>query len=154
MGREIRRVAPNWKHPKDAARNFIPMYDKSFREGVEDWKAGYASWERGERPDYCSEGSQSLEFWEWEGPPPDREMYRPDWTDEPTWFQVYETVSEGTPVTPPFPTEKELIDYLVTHGDFWCQSRPNENPPSHEAATAFVTQGWAPSMVIVSRIQP
>lgn len=58
--------------------------------------------------------------------PPEREYYR-SWKDEDaTWFQVWETVSEGTPVTPPFATKEELIDYLVANGDFWDQKRRQE----------------------------
>jgi hypothetical protein len=73
------------------------------------------------------------------------------------WWQVYETVSEGTPVTPPFATKEELIEYLVEHGDFWdqrnrhdyrCYVDPGCYPPwSRKAATTFVMEdGWCPSM--------
>lgn len=31
MGREIRRVPPNWRHPRDEhTRRYIPLYDKSY----------------------------------------------------------------------------------------------------------------------------
>ena len=39
------------------------------------------------------------------------------------WWQVWETVSEGSPVTPAFATAEELIEYLVTDGDAWDQKR-------------------------------
>lgn len=63
-------------------------------------------------------------------------------------WQVWETVSEGSPVTPVFPTKEALVDYLAANGDTWCQKR-GENPPSREAAQAFVDGGWVPSMVMV-----
>ena len=141
MGREIRRVPPNWEHPRNERGEFRAMYDRTYAEAVAEWTAGYAKWEAGERKSDC-------EFWEWEGNPPDPDYYRPEFTEEPTWFQVYQTVSEGTPVTPPFATEDELIDYLVENGDFWCQERPNESPPSRESATAFVKSGWVPSGLV------
>jgi len=121
---------------------------------VQEWKDGLLAWERGERPDYCSEKSKSLEYWEYSGGPPDREYYRPEWTSEPTHYQVYETVSEGTPVTPHFATKEELINYLVEFGDEWDQSRTREGRQQSSGwprknAEDFVEREWTPSMVIV-----
>ena len=69
-------------------------------------------------------------------------------------WQVWETVSEGAPITPVFPTAEALIDWLVLEG---CHSDPERtwerfvewNPPlRRSAAEAFVTAGWAPSMIV------
>ena len=76
-------------------------------------------------------------------------MYRPKFEDEPTWFQVYETVSEGSPVTPPFATREELVEYLVKNGDDWDQKQ-RTGGWDRAAAEAFVRQEWAPSMIVVS----
>lgn len=82
-----------------------------------------------------------------EGRPPDPDYYRP-WKDEDaTWFQVWETVSEGTPVTPPFATKEELVDYLATKGDFWDQRR-GDGPWVRTNAEAFVGSGWAPTLMV------
>lgn len=76
------------------------------------------------------------------------------WTEPPEgeWWQVWETVGEGSPVTPAFATPEELIEYLVANGDVWSQNRRarhgyNEDPPpSRKAATRFVlASGWVPS---------
>lgn len=70
------------------------------------------------------------------------------WSEPPEgpWWQVWETVSEGSPVTPAFATAEELVDYLVKNGDAWCQKRPDERPPTREAAENFVKHaGWVPS---------
>jgi len=149
MGREIRKVPANWEHPKKEhyPDRYQPIYDRTFAEAAKEWKEEFAKWEAGERPDYCGEENKNLEYWEWEGKPPDPEYYRPYKDEEATWLQVYETVSEGTPVTPPFATADELIEYLSTHGDFWCQKR-GETPPSKAAAAKFVNMGWAPSMIV------
>ena len=70
----------------------------------------------------------------WEHPKDKNGNYIPlhdqsfDEAEELTWWQVYGTVSEGTPDTPAFATSAELIYYLFTYGDY----------PSREAATAFV----------------
>jgi hypothetical protein len=86
-----------------------------------------------------------------ESAPPNPDSYRPKFQTEPTWYQVYETVSEGTPVTPPFATKEELVNYLVEHGDFWDQRR-GHGGWSRENAERFVGAGWAPSLVtVVSR---
>jgi hypothetical protein len=55
-------------------------------------------------------------FAAWEGGPPRPDSYRPAFESAPTAFQVYETVSEGTPISPVFETRDELIDWLVNDG--------------------------------------
>lgn len=64
--------------------------------------------------------------------------------DPPTGegWQVWETVSEGAPVTPVFATAEGLINYLVEVG-IW------DRKYSRKGATAFVTSesGWVPSAV-------
>lgn len=70
-------------------------------------------------------------------------------------WQVWETVSEGSPITPVFATSEELVNHLCTVGTVWDQKTMRETwgrdhrLPSREAAEAFVMDGWAPSMVIV-----
>lgn len=165
MGREIRRVVANWEHPKqqcrhspwaggcdEAKRNggqcYHPSYDRDFQAAAQEWRDGLATWEGSERAKLFADEGKDYEFWEWEGGPPDREYYRPAWKpEEMTWFQVYETVSEGTPVTPPFATQEELIDYLVTNGDFWDQQR-GDGGWSRENAETFVGRGFAMSMTV------
>lgn len=158
MGREVRRVIPNWEHPKRErydirthayVSSYQPLYDCAFAPKMREWIADWESWERGERPDYCSAESTTLPYWEWAGGPPDPEYHRPDWKPEDmTWWQVYETVSEGTPVTPPFATPEELIEYLAANGDFWDQKR-GDGPWSRANAEQFVKRGWAPSGAMI-----
>lgn len=138
MGREIRMVPPNWEHPQGNNDGFQSMYDQDYTSAVKEWKDGYRLWENGKYPG--QEGG--WEFWDWQGGPPDKETYRPEFTEEPTWFQVYETVSEGTPVTPPFATKPELVDYLVEYGDFWDQSR-GDGGWKRANAKSFVDRGFA-----------
>jgi hypothetical protein len=152
MGREIRRVVPNWEHPKRQmwrpGRGYVdeyqPMYDDAFAPKMREWYGEWEAWERGDKPaDAISES-----YIDYNGPPPDPAYHRPDWkAEDMTWWQVYETVSEGTPVTPPFATPEELIDYLATNGDFWDQHR-GDGPWPRANAEAFVKSGWAPSMIV------
>lgn len=148
MGREIRCVPPNYVHPKyeNPYRGLEdqPMHDKTFADAVAEWKAGYAAWESGQRPDTANEDEQ---YWEWEGmPPEDRAMYRTYSKEEATWYQVWQTVSEGTPVSPPFATLDELAAYLAEHGDFWDQKRGNGGW-GIDAANRFCKAGWAVSFI-------
>ena len=161
-------VPPNWDHPQVIRRNgqlgYQPMYDRSFEDAAREWKEEFAKWQAGERPSYYTldEGDPVPEFWEWHGMPPEREYYQ-TWDDkDATWYQVWETVSEGTPVSPPFATNGELIEYLVANGDYWDQKRREEkrqgrpvgmncDPWSRKAAEAFVNgPGWAPSAIMDS----
>lgn len=153
MGREVRRVPPNWEHPKSETRPdvFQPMLDEPYASAAQTWERDCILWSRGEHPDQVKDDVPDF-FWEREGQPPTEAYYRPHWPKgSATWFQLYETVSEGTPVTPPFATTAELIDYLVENGDYWCQSDigTQRRKPSREAATALVEAGWAPSMMII-----
>lgn len=164
MGREIRRIPIGWEHPTTEDWRFVrgrgiqrvhefrPMFDAPYMAAALEWDAGWAKWQRGEH-EYQEEG----ETFESEcGSRPHPDDYFPDWpADERTGWCVYETVSEGTPVTPVFATPEELIDYLVEHGDFWDQKRRAQGeslmpcaPWEREAATRFVTAGWAPSLIL------
>ena len=153
MGREIRRVPPNWQHPKseDRADRDQPMYDRHYDDAKAEWIAGLMKWEAGEDPTrlkYPNDDGTLMDYWEWYGNPPERAYYRP-WRDhEATWYQLWQTVSEGTPVSPPFATQEELIAHLAAHGDGgWGASGPGGW--GEERARRFVMgDGWAPSMVL------
>jgi hypothetical protein len=164
MGREIRRVPANWEHPKYTKENarysdridtYIPMYDEDFETAARKWLDECLAWENGTHPTLTEHPQYKTDypyFWMWDGNPPDKESYRPKFETEPTWYQVYETVSEGTPVTPPFATKQELIDYLVENGDFWDQRR-NEGGWDRKSAEQFVEREWAPSLMVYSNPQ-
>lgn len=142
MGREVRMVPPNWEHPAielcDEA-GLQPMYDRTYEFARKEWLDGLAA----HRP----EEHDGVDFWEYDGGPPDRAYYRP-WEDkEATWYQLWETVTEGTPVSPPFETKEELAQYLAGSGDFWDQKRGDPGW-GIDSATAFVKAGYAPSFAI------
>ena len=58
------------------------------------------------------------------------------------WFQVYETVTQGTPVTPPFQTLEELEEHLVKNGDTLTQ-RGGYPPPPRKSIRKFLAAGYA-----------
>ncbi len=165
MGREIRRVPANWEHPKKEVADyrkgimverFQPLHDSSYIDAMNEWIKEHKLWERGKHRD---QDAYYRYYAQYGGNAPDVEYYRPDWkSEEMTWYQVYETVSEGTPVTPPFETQSELVDYLVDNGDFWDQERRKEpktpwsmncDPwPRNQAEKFVYGSGYAPSLVV------
>lgn len=153
MGREVRMVPPNWEHPKIDRHGRVddqPMYDQDFGEKFAEWLADFDRIRAGNLTDLerkCY--PRGLADWlQDEGLPPDPAYYRP-WSDaDATWFQLWQTVSEGSPVSPPFATKDELAAYLAEHGDFWDQKR-GDGGWGLARARAFVASGWAPSMAIM-----
>lgn len=94
------------------------MCDLNFDDAFADWLADFDRIRAGDRELYPRGLADWLNDW---GRPPDPAYYRPWKGDEATWYQVWETESgdgEGTPITPPFATREELVEYLVNHSDF------------------------------------
>lgn len=128
MGMEIRRVPPDWQHPKatqtvwDSAQRhrtvkldrFQPLYDNDYDSEAQEWMADFDLWRRGEHPHQIADAY----FWDGWGPPPNEEYYRTrKWTpEEATAYQIYETVTEGTPVSPIFATVDAMRDWLLHEG--------------------------------------
>jgi hypothetical protein len=61
-------------------------------------------------------------------------------------WQVWETVSEGSPITPVFPSAEALILHLAEKGDAWDQKRGDPGW-GIERASAFVKAGWVFSVL-------
>jgi hypothetical protein len=70
-------------------------------------------------------------------------------TDPPAGqgWQVWQTVGEGSPITPVFSTADELIDHLVAVGTVWDQAR-GDGGWRRASAESFVRSGWAPSGLV------
>jgi hypothetical protein len=157
MGREIRRVPMGWKPPKKMytrlhgqQEEFQPQHDRSFLEEAREWMDEAKAWDAGTHEDAAENKAAHPFYWQWAGDPPDPQYYRPDWASlglEPTGYAVYETVSEGTPVTPTFATKEELIDHLVKHGDAWDERR-GSGGWKRENAESFVERGSAVSLIV------
>lgn len=155
MGREIRRVDKGWEHPRYTAENakypnwvgnFKPLFDEDYETAVAEWIKNHELWLKGEHEDQKgdSEVAKTCKYYaDWGGHTSDPDMYRPKWKN-PVCFQLYETVSEGTPVTPVFETKDELVNYLVNHGDDWSR-KDGEGGWKREVAEAMVKEEWCPS---------
>lgn len=110
MSREIRKVPKGWLHPKGQLPygfKYIPLLDPDYR----DPKDGL----------YMDTPEDRFMNFDGYGP---RDHY-----------QIYETVSEGTPVSPVFESYEEMRRWLINEGY------------SEEAAAAFASEdgGWVPT---------
>ena len=95
MSREVRMVTKNWNHPVDKRGRAVPLFDSDEYEEHREW------WQNGEMDE------------------PDPADYMPD-SAERTHYQMYETVSEGTPISPPMTTKEALARWLEDHDANAC----------------------------------
>jgi hypothetical protein len=111
MGRELRRVPANWQHPKKSNGEYQPMFDTYYGDVLKKWIDDNSQWNEGTHKDLL-EGRASKEEYPfyamWAGNPPDIEYYhtRRYSESELTHIQLYESTSEGTPLSPVFPADQ------------------------------------------------
>ena len=154
MGREIRRVPADWEHPRyteedathrDRIGDYRPLCDQDYRSAAKKWTRDFDRWRAGTHPDQTADRPY---FWEWEDPPDPRSYRERRWTkQQATHYQVYETISDGCPVTPAFASMDALVEYLVAQGDFWDQKR-GDGGWDRAVAERFVKRGSAMSLVV------
>ena len=157
MGREIRRVPADWEHPRTnhpvRGWEFHPCFDEAYEDALARWQEERRQWDADEPMEYSGRRTEVLAehpdttFEEWVGEPPDPAYYRSrKWTAaEATAYQFYETVTEGSPLSPVCPTREAMVKWLTTaHVDLQGYGR---TPMSQVGAEAFVDDGWAPSMI-------
>jgi hypothetical protein len=150
MGREIRRVPANWEHPKTHNGSYKPLRDdyvgslEYFKEEVDDFiKYMTEVVQTGKVKIYSTVFRTPEEAYEYltedgQMNPPEIKDYMP--TGD--WYQLFENVSEGTPITPPFETKQELVNWLSNNKDFW------DHTWSKEAAQDIVESGYAMSGIM------
>jgi len=109
--REVRPVQLDWQHPVEGEpyRDGSPRYRPLFSRADLSYKTKFYA----ENPQYADE---------WEYDPADFMPEIPEGT--PYGYQLYETTTEGTPVSPAFPTLEELAA--------WCE----------DGATVFADHKW------------
>lgn len=158
MGRELRRVPSTWRHPKKNGE-FIPLFDgKKFKERLRNWKEHKRMWNKGYKDDYMGGWIKKEDdllhyssFAEWYGPKPKRCDYMPEWKEsELTHIQLYETTTEGTPISPVFHASRldalcaYAMDHATTFADFkaskeeWKQMLVNDNVHHKSGKLIFV----------------
>jgi hypothetical protein len=105
-------------------------------------------WEKGKHPDQEKYDNTPRHYEKWAGTSPDPDEYMEKPFKNPIAFQMYETVSEGTPVSPVFKTKEELKEYLIKNGDFWDQTR-GTGGWTEKQATRFVEAEWQPTGMLI-----
>lgn len=154
MGREIRRVPKGWEHPRHTegrlAGEYRAMYDGNYTDVAEKWLSDSALWQEGNHPtqlDWLAKHGEPYPFAKYFSEysnTPDEEYYRTGKqcfsAEDATCYQIYQTVSEGTPTSPVFETKEEMRDWLIGQGH------------SERSANAFVEGGWAPSGLIAGGV--
>lgn len=100
--------------------------------------------ERDGQPRVCPTcgGHAGLEAYE--GQRAEAEAWEPEEPPAGDGWQLWETVSEGSPITPVFATPDELARFMVANS--WG-SQSNKMASSFDVAMRFIDAGWAPSGV-------
>jgi hypothetical protein len=159
MGREVRMVPPNWQHPTEWRSSwrtnkpeikFKPLMDGSYSERVAEWDEAAAQWENGCKRDYATSGwepkgeDDTGTYAEYDGERPVEADYMPTFAPETaTHLMMYETTSEGTPISPAFATPEELARWLADNG----ASTFGDSTGTYEQWLHTCRGGWAPSAV-------
>lgn len=168
MGREVRMVPADWNHPtydwnhpyvSDEGRSYlvgrhIALYRENYEDALAEWKEGKEQWKNGFQPSYSSKGDkyepksdyQTYSWKEYAGPKPKPEDYMPNWpVEERTHYMMYETTSEGTPISPAFATPEELAYWLSKTG---ASTFADYTATYDQWFKMIVGDAWAPSAVI------
>lgn len=148
--REVRRVPANWEHPKDEKGHLIPLFGDSFKEHAARWDEEAAQWEKGfyrlcKENKWKSKGpDQTGTFEDWNGVRPEEYDYMPNWPEvERTHYQMYETVTEGTPISPVMETPEALARWLADNN----ASAFADMGATYDQWLTTIKRGWVVSAV-------
>jgi len=166
MGREVRMVPADyvhpvyseeetWEHPRLRGR-FKPLFyatPEKFAETVAQYKLQKAQWKKGYTLDWVSGDfvPKSVEescatFSEWYGEPPQASDYMLIPKEQQTHYMMFETVTEGTPISPVFPTAEALAKWLAETG----ANAGAYSTATYEQWLNVCKGGYAPSMIIAN----
>lgn len=120
---EIRKVPTNWEHPRFCGQSRekfgLPVNGKlplknNYEKHSKQWTKDFILWATESHPDQkaCVHAKKYRYYWEWAGFPPDEEEYMPKIESEFCAYQLYETVSFGTPLTACFRDIMDLKKYM------------------------------------------
>jgi hypothetical protein len=127
--------------------DYIPLCDNDIQSAYQEWQENLDKWLLGtheeqveRRYDFYDYTPTYAAFVEWKGRSPDPERHRTrKWSmEEATAYQIYETVTEGTPVSPVFPDAAAMIAWLIQQGH------------SEQSAREFLHYGSVPSGAVVN----
>src|SRR5262245_24521240 len=124
MGREVRRVPRGWRHPKKKG-HYVPLHEEFPYNAAEVAEGLRDGWLKGKPPHYNI-------------------GVMPSWpAKKRTHWQMYETCTEGTPISPVMATPEELAAWLAAHG----ASAFGSWRETYDEWLATSKSGSAPSMI-------
>lgn len=133
MGREVRRVPPDWEHPR--GHRYDPQRYKPLFDGFNTAVAAFQN-------DIDRVGLVAALHENAGAPNP--EDYMPDWpAEERTHYQMYETTSEGTPISPVMDSPEALARWLADNK----ASAFADQTATYEEWLYVARGGYAPSAV-------
>ena len=159
MSRELVMVPPHYEHPRIVVDRWNgprivcrPIFPIIYSVKLAEWEADRDRIARGELDEHEKKYYPTLEKWLEFYAQPEKEWYLPWKVEEATWFQLWQTVTEGGPVTPAYETKEELIEYLVKCGDDIYDEEPHWHPWDRRYAEEFINgPGWKPSGSFIVR---
>jgi len=143
-------VPENWEHPRDYEGHYIPLYD-GFSRRDKEWQEEWEMWQKGKRRDWSTKEWKDIEpkyrnmrYSDFETGRPNPDDYMPEWPEEQkTHLMMYETCSEGTPISPPMKTPEELARWLADNK----ASAFGHSTATYEQWLATCKAGYAIGMV-------
>jgi hypothetical protein len=124
MGTAVRRVPSDWAHPRDESGRYLPLRDGlDFERQARQWDENAAKWQQGLRRAQDADDwepikgdLQAMTYSEYEGPRPDPREYTPPWpAAQCTHWQMYEEVTEGTPISPVCASPEGLARWMADY---------------------------------------
>ena len=155
MSREIRRVPKDWSHPKTSDGKFVGLFDgaDNYDNDLSEWMEGYQMWGSGvcevygksEKWEPIDDKYKNMRYSDYAGGMPSPDDRMPAWEEhEKTHIMMYETCSEGTPISPAFETPEELAHWLADNN----ASAFGSQTATYEQWLSTCKSGWAPSAVM------
>ena len=132
--------------------NYRPMHEGPWSKEAAAWDEEQRQWDEGLCKDYSGKRDwcpktedMTGSYEEWSGKRPVHADYMPEWPEnEATHLMMYESTSEGTPISPAFATPEELARWLADSG----ASAFAGHTATYEQWLATCRLGWAVSAVM------
>jgi len=156
-------VPPEWQHPTEwgkdwrtgrLALRFKPLFDGGYAAAVSEWDTAAAQFDAGFVKSYAEPPAPQWEarrpdqdgaYADYAGPRPEQSDYMPEFpAGTATHFMMYETTSEGTPISPAFATPEELARWLADNN----VSANADDTATYEQWLRVCQGGFAPDMVL------
>lgn len=112
-------------------------------DSINNWICVRARCERNGEPTTCEVCNGSSEWWPSQELKEKAEAWEQTEPPKGEGYQIWETVSEGSPVSPAFADPAELASWMVANDD--SVTKDND----FDTWMKFIDAGWAPSMVSV-----